>query len=166
MRRRYGVAGLAVITSVATIGGIFGAETSEAQTTQPCTDNSSQCMISAASQYINALISHNPASVPFAPNVRRTENGTDTGDGAASLRKQMTPPTDLQLNIDVRDVRWYPDTTDNDVVAFYVLDNGLTASAPLATTFVSERFQVIGGLIYQIEADYSISFTKNAPSPW
>ena len=109
-------------------------------------------IVAAATRYLNALVSHDAEDVPLAPDVWRTEEGRNTGLGAADIRARMASEP-MRTITAVRDVRWYVEGPD--AVAFYLLDAGG------ATAHVAERFRVAGGLIQEIEAIFFISPVAN-----
>ena len=120
------------------------------------------CMEAAAGSYIAALVSHDPSQVPLAPNCQRRENGTDTGDTAAAIKASMTPPTPDQVIIDARDIRYFPDLQNSNVLAYYLLD---VATTPQETVHLAERFQVERGQITQIEAIFTTNTISTSGFP-
>ena len=169
----------AALTCLATLGGlIFYTQTGQAEDNRPCHDNSERCMISAASTYLDALVSHDATHIRLAPDVRlpkgvlvpgvvRTELGGNTGTGAQAIRQSVSIPTPDESIIDKRDVRWFVDQPNHEAVAFYILDVGAEPNPPTFLPFVrpttatgtvhlSERFKVDNGLITQIEAIFNI----------
>ena len=164
------------LTCLATLGGLlFYTQASQAAENKPCTNNSERCMISAATTYLDALVSHDASKIRLAPNVHRTEQGHDTGDGAAAIIKSVSLPTFDEAIIDKRDTRWFVDLPDHEAIAFYILDVGAEPTPLLpfirptkatGTVHLSERFKVNDGLITQIEAIFSISSTPNEGSGW
>jgi hypothetical protein len=160
---------LAALPGLAALGGlIFYAQASQAQDNKPCDSNSERCMISAATTYLDALISHDATHIRLAPNVRRTLQGVSVTVGADNVRKSLTPPTGDQLNIDIRNLRWFVDTPHHEAVAFYLLDIGNTVPPTVATATVhlTERFKVEDGLITEIEGIFSVSTTPGEGSGW
>jgi hypothetical protein len=160
---------LAFLTCLATLGGYLAfAAVSQAQDNRPCSNDSERCMIAAATTYLDALVSHDATHIRLAPNVRRTEQGNDTGDGAAAIRKSLTPPTPDQIIIDKRDVRWFVDQDQHEAVAFYLLDIGATIppTTHAGTVHLSERFKVVRGLITQIEAIFTVGAGPDEGSGW
>ena len=107
-----------------------------------------QQMIEAAGRYLAALVSHDPAEVPLAPDAWRTEEGRNSGRGADDIRRRMRSEQ-MQVITAVRDVRWYVDGPD--AIALYLIDAGG------ATVHTAERFRVVDGLIHEIEAIFFIS---------
>ena len=59
-----------------------------------CGENSRTRMIAAAQSYLKGIVHHDGSHVLFAPDVRRTEQGHDTGQGEAILRATLArmPP--------------------------------------------------------------------------
>jgi hypothetical protein len=113
-------------------------------------------MIRTATTYLDALLSHDARQVRLATSARRTENGGDTGDGAAAIRKSLSPPTPDEVNTGIRDTRWF--TTGDQAIAFYLLDTSTLPPSPLhtTTTHIVERFRIRHGLITEIEAIFWI----------
>jgi hypothetical protein len=157
---------------------LYTGQTGQAQSSRPpCNNNSSECMISAATTYIDALVSHKATQLALvlAPNVVRTEEGTNTGTGAAAIITSVSLPTPDESIIDARNIRWFVDKPDHEAIAFYLLDVGAEPSPLLpfvrptvatGTVHLSERFQVKNGLISQIEAIFSVSTVPNQGSGW
>ena len=157
----------ALFTCLATFGGlILYSQAGQAEDNRPCHDSSEQCMISAATTYLDALVSHDATHVRLAPNVVRTEEGIFTTVSAGTIKTLLTPPTSEESIIDKRDVRWFVDKPDHEAVAFYILDVGtppkplvpfVRPTTPPITVHLSERFKVENGLITQIEAIFNVS---------
>ncbi|MHB8466545.1 MAG: hypothetical protein ACYDH6_15810 [Acidimicrobiales bacterium] len=150
-RFRWGIAVMAMLGSAAPLVGAAHAGGTA------CTDASRACMIAAANTYLDALLSHDASRIRLAPNARRTENGMDTGDGAAAIRTSLTPPTPDEVNTGMRDKRWFVDA--DEAIAFYLLDTSTLPPSPLhtSTTHLVERFRVDRGLIREIEAIFWVS---------
>jgi hypothetical protein len=170
----------ALVACLATLGGlIIYSQAGQAADNKPCNNNSEQCMISAATTYLDALVSHDTSHIRVAPDVKRTEEGgitaythtTQTGTvqtGAADIRKSLSIPTFDESIIDRRDTRWFVDKPNHEAIAFYILDVGAEPNLPTLLPFVrpteptgtvhlSERFKVQNGLITQIEAIFNVS---------
>jgi hypothetical protein len=166
----------ALLTCLATFGGLMiYSQAGHAADNKPCNDNSEQCMISAATTYLDALVSHDASHIRLDPNVVRTEQGHNTGTGAAAIIKSVSLPTFDEAIIDKRDVRWFVDKPNHEAVAFYILDVGaepnpllpfVRPSEVTGTVHLSERFKVDNGLITQIEAIFDISTGKCDPDGW
>jgi hypothetical protein len=131
-----------------------------ARAAAPCVDSSRACLIATANTYLDALLSHDGSRIRLAANARRTENGMDTGDDAATIRKSVTTPTPDQVNTGMRDKRWFVD--GGVATAFYLLDTSTLppSLAHTTTTHLVERFRVKRGLITEIEAIFWV-----APGP-
>jgi hypothetical protein len=133
-----GVVGLATPTGAGTVG---------------CTDASRACVISAANSYLNALVSHDGNEARLAPSAIRTENGIDTGDGGPEIASELTNSAQYKVIEDIRDVRWFVD--GDEAIALYLIDIAIpVVETHIATVHVAERFEVVNGLITQIEAFY------------
>jgi hypothetical protein len=161
----------ALLTCLATLGGLViysQASQAEDRDNKPCTNNTEHCMISAATTYLDALVSHDASHIRLDPNVVRTEQGHNTGTGTAAIIKSVSLRTFDEVIIDRRDTRWFVDKPNHEAVAFYILDIGAPPSrlvpfvrptVATGTVHLSERFKVDNGLITQIEAIFSINST-------
>jgi hypothetical protein len=92
-----------VVTIAITAALLSGA--AHAQQVKPsCTDDSRHCMILAATSYLEGLVHHDGSKVLFAPDIVRTEQGRDAGEGEAVLRakldKEPAMRTELQQSLD------------------------------------------------------------------
>ena len=146
--RRAGVATAAVALC---IPGLIAAATPTSAGTVGCTDPSSACVISAATTYLIAIVSHNSSGVRLAPTAIRTENGVDTGDSGPAIAKDLATNPQYLVVHDIHDVRWF--VSGDEAFALYLLDAAVpVVGTHFATSHIAERFQVEGGLITQIEA--------------
>jgi hypothetical protein len=167
---------LAFLTSLTALGGlVLYSQASQAQDDKPCNSNSAQCMVSAASTYLDALVSHDGTHIRLDPNVVRTEEGHNTGTGATAIIKSVSIPTFDESIIDRRDTRWFVDKPNHEAVAFYILDVGaepnplqnfVRPTVATGTVHLSERFKVENGLITQIEAIFSVSTSPCEGDGW
>ena len=156
----------ALVACLATFGGlVLYSQAGQAQDNKACNNNSEQCMIAAATTYLDALVSHDTSHIRMAPNVVRTEQGGNTAKNAGDIIKSLSLRTFDEVIIDKRDVRWFVDKPNHEAVAFYILDIGAPPSRDVpfvrptvatGTVHLSERFKVDNGLITQIEAIFSI----------
>jgi hypothetical protein len=121
-----------------------------------CTDSSRECVISAATAYLNGIVAHDPANIPFADNVQRWENGVNTAMNAEQLRNSIKNDAGIKLVKGIRDLKWYVD--GEDAIAFFVMDAAIGKSY-VGTTHIFERFHVENGLISEVEATFCYSFT-------
>ena len=104
-------------------------------------------MISVATRYLDALVSHRGDDVPFAPECRRTERGQSTGASGDEIRTQLASKI-MHGITGYRELRWFVD--GDNVIAFYVLD-----AYGMAVT-IAERFVVHDGCIWEIEAIFEL----------
>jgi len=131
----------------------LGGASANAQSVKPsCTDDSRTCMIAAATSYLEGIVTHDGSKVLFAPDVRRTEEGHDTGQGEATLRAALLkmPPM-----LGYHNTRFVVDQKTHQLVYFTLLrlDSGAGAmSGKPVTVHLAERFKVEHGLITEIEA--------------
>jgi hypothetical protein len=144
-----------------------------------CTDDSRACMIAAATAYLDSIIAHDASKVPFAPDIRRTEQGRVTAEGEAQIRQLQTMQPDMAGRANTRFV---VDERRHEVVAFTLLrvtgtktdpsrktftDGVPPAQAKPSTVHLAERFKVEKGLITEIEAIFDIQTgTMDALSGW
>src|SRR4051812_10603025 len=137
---------------------------------EPCVDDSPECVVATAFTYLDALISHDAGSVRLSDDVTRTHNGHPGGvSGADQLRAViLLEPVAAHYNF-----RWVID--GNEAVAFYDMDVDLSRSGktiddgfgPFAEqihTTIAERFRVRNGFIDQIEVYYSGGGLERPPS--
>jgi hypothetical protein len=133
-----------------------------AQQVKPsCTDNSRQCMIAAATSYLEGITHHDGSKVLFAADAVRTEQGHDTGKGEEALRAALLrmPPM-----LGYANTRFVIDETAHQLVYFTLLRlnvdpaslknpqvAGATQQGPV-TVHLAERFKIEHGLITEIEA--------------
>jgi hypothetical protein len=148
-----------------------------AQAVKPgCADDSRACMIAAATSYLEGVVHHDGSKVLFAPDVKRTEQGRDTGRGEADLRAQLLkmPPM-----LGYRNTRFVIDQEAHELVYFTLLrleigraepgnppPPGSAAGGPV-TVHLAERFKIEHGLITEIEAIfYNQGGTSDGDSGW
>ncbi len=150
----------------------------------PCTDSSAACLQKVASLYLQALVSHNGAGVPLAPNVRRTENGLTNASGEHEVRESFVRTHMVEA---VRDARYVADTAKGEVVVFFRIDIDLkeadakdsttragnseykvavTVPAGTYTVHEAERFKIVKGLITEIEIIAHVEKGKGAGAGW
>ena len=154
--------------------------TAQAQQVKPsCTDDSRDCMIAAATAYLDSIIAHDASKVPFAPNIRRTEQGHVTAEGETQIRalQKMQPDMTGRSN-----TRFFVDEPDHQVIAYTLLkvtgtkadpsrktftDNAPPDQSKPSTVHLAERFKVEKGLITEIEAIFRIETgTADGSSGW
>ena len=141
-----------------------------------CTHDSRECMIAAAQSYLEGIVHHDGSRVLFAPDVRRTEQGHDTGQGEETLRAALgrMPPM-----LGYADTRFFVDERSKQVIYFTLLrleigkpqpmlsEGGKQSQAGPVTVHLAERFRVEHGLIKEIEAIfYNQAGTSDGVSGW
>lgn len=166
-----------IAVTVAAIFALQDACAARAQQVQPsCTDPSRDCMIAAATSYLEGITHHDGSKVLFAPNAVRTEQGHDTGKGDTVLRAALgrMPPM-----LGYSNTRFVIDEKTHQLVYFTLLhlDNepgdlknpavpGTARQGPV-TVHLAERFKIEHGLITEIEAIfYSQAGTSDGQSGW
>ena len=71
-----------LVAIVAPLLTTLGAAPSLAQQVAPtCTQDTRECMIQAATAYLDSIVNHEASTVPFAPDVKRTELRSHHGHG-------------------------------------------------------------------------------------
>ena len=114
--------------------------------------------IDVAETYLfHGLVEHDPDKVLLDPNVARFELGRCTAgscrsaNGAADLRQALLIPQNRVIS-GIRTLRWYVECAKDgpcEAIAFYDLD--VSALEPRPPVYIAERFQIVHGLIKQIE---------------
>lgn len=128
-----------------------------------CTDSSRECVISVATTYIDALVSHDPSNVPLADNAERWENGVNTGANGEAIREGLKNDYRFKVIEGVRNVQWMVD--GNQAIAYYLLDTYIPhTTIHTATTHIAERFVVNNGKIDEIEAIFCTSMGTSPES--
>jgi hypothetical protein len=143
-----------------------------AQQVKPaCTDNSRQCMITAATSYLEGLVHHDGSKVLLALNVTRSEQGHVNTHDEASLRKSLDHEPAM---VGYSNLRFVVDTETHQLVYYTLLGLSMRADqAPAGTppgpvtVHLAERFKVEHGLITEIEAlFYNQPNTADGVSGW
>jgi hypothetical protein len=139
----------------------------QAQQVKPfCTDDTRACMVAAATSYLEGIVHHDGSKVLFAPDVRRTEEGRETGRGEAALRAALMkmPPM-----LGYRNTRFVIDEKARQLVYFTLLrlDSAFGKPGSPDTVHLAERFKVEHGLITEIEAIFwNQTGTADGESGW
>jgi hypothetical protein len=145
-----------------------------AQQVKPlCTEDTRACMIATATTYLDALTHHDASKVPFAPDIRRTEQNRISATDETHIREHTITQPDMAGHADDR---FFVDEKTHNVVVFTLLKvpGGANPRRPPAATIpgpttvhLAERFKVEGGLIREIEAIfYQEPGTMEGPAPW
>ncbi|HLG87962.1 MAG TPA: hypothetical protein VKZ79_12295 [Alphaproteobacteria bacterium] len=167
-----------MIRAASMLGLIFSLSTSaHAQQVKPsCTGDSRDCMIAAAQSYLEGVVHHDGSHVLFAPDVRRTEQGRDTGQGEETLRAALGR---MPAMLGYADTRFFVDERNRQVIYFTLLrleiskpqamlsEGGKLSQTGPVTVHLAERFRVEHGLIKEIEAIfYNQAGTSDGVSGW
>ena len=126
-----------------------------AQSVKPvCTENSRACLIATVNVYLDGLNHHDGSKVPFAADVRCTEQGKLYVEGEAGYRKELTANT--VPFVDMRNIRFGVDLERHEVYAIFVvalkLPDPKNPGKMYDTTFNKfERFRIEKGLITEAE---------------
>ncbi len=110
-----------------------------------------------ATLYLDALISHDAASVPLAPDARRINNGKVTVEGSDALRAIIRREPVAAID----SLRWLVD--GEQAIVFYDLEADLARGEGEVTSppdqwmpaYIGERFWVRDGRIAEIEVVYA-----------
>ena len=149
----------------------------------PCMSRSASCIQTVASLYLEALRSHDGSKLPLAKDVRRTENALTNARGPYEVRESFARTHMVE---GTRDVRFYIDANQGEVIVLFRLDVDLKAADAQATakagntqyqvavtvpegTYTvheAERFKVVRGLISEIEIIAHVEKGKGAGSGW
>jgi hypothetical protein len=100
--------------------------------------------------YLAALVSHRGAQVPLAAEVRRVENGRQTGNGAEHLRSSLESEI-MQTVQGISGERWI--SAGDGAVVFYDL-HARAGEADMVVR-IAERFRVRNGALTEIEAVFA-----------
>ena len=155
----------------------FGATPSLAQQFTPtCTEDTRACMIQAATAYLDSIVNHDASAVPFAPDVKRTEQGRITAMGESAIRESQKLQPDMAGHVNTR---FFVEESSHNVIAFTLLRVTGRKADPNRRTFsneaerdpftvhLAERFKVEKGLITEIEAIFfSEQGTMDGQSNW
>lgn len=123
-----------------------------AQTVKPvCTEGSRACLLKTTRVYIDGLSRHDPAHIPFAPNVRCTEQALIPVTNEKTFRSEIASSTAITK---IRNIRLLADPVTQSVAAFFLID---VAGDPAKhqspyTVRRGERFKIVRGLITEVEA--------------
>ena len=127
----------------------FGAAPAAAQQVKPvCTDSSRACLLRTVRIYIDGLSHHDASAIPFAPNVRCTEQGLVPVTDEKTFRSEINSSTAIT---GYRNLRLFADPETSSVGAFYMLDIAASATEPAYTVRRGQRFKVVGGYVTEVE---------------
>jgi hypothetical protein len=123
-----------------------------------CTDSSRECVVAAATAYLDGIVAHNSDNIPLAETAQRWENGINTANNAEKLRYSINNDLGIKLVRGLRELRWVVE--GNQAVGFFVMDSVF----PMTSTHIIERFQVENGLITEVENIFCASANRT-PEP-
>jgi hypothetical protein len=128
---------------------LAGAAPALAQQVKPvCTDNSRECLTRTALIYIDGLSRHDASKIPFAPNVRCTEQNEVKVTDEATYRHEINIGEIIKGS---RNVRLLVDPQTQSVGAFYVLDINADKGATAYSVYRGQRFKIVGGYVTEVE---------------
>lgn len=126
-----------------------GAGPAFAQTVPPaCRDASRACLLKTAKLYLDGLSRHDASAIPFAPDVRCTEQATIPVTDEKTFRSEINSSKAI---IGLRNLRLMADPETASVAAFYVLDVAGEDGKPDYTVRRGQRFKIVGGLVREVE---------------
>jgi hypothetical protein len=106
--------------------------------------------IAAAQSYIDALVSHRPDGVPFAPDCTRIEAGIKTGCSGNHLRRSLKRGPQFRLIAAATEPQY---SIDGDVVrAIYDIITKPSLAGRRVCATVDETFLIPDGKIHHIRA--------------
>lgn len=165
-------AGRTLAIAILSAGGLLAANACAQQVQPLCTQNSRPCLIATATTYIDALTRHDASKVPFAPDIRRTEQNRESATSESFIRQHTITQPDMEGHVGDR---FFIDLESRNVVVFTRLrvpgkvnPRRPPAPAPPPTTVhLAERFKVEDGLIKEIEAIFvRQEGTMDGPTNW
>ena len=107
-------------------------------------------IISAATKYLEAIVSHDPSDVPFAAHATRFEQGHRDCATPDEIRAALRGSA-MNVVTGMGPVRWIVEAESDQAVALFELDLDHGGTCRLA-----ERFRVRDGMIEEIEAIFTI----------
>jgi len=120
-----------------------------AQKVKPvCADNSRACLLRTARIYLDGLSRHDSKAIPFAPNVRATEQASIVVTHEAKFRSEIDSSTAIT---GARNLRLMVDPSAQSVAAFYVLDIAGEKGKPAYSVWRGQRFKIVRGLVTEVE---------------
>jgi hypothetical protein len=168
-----------LVAVVAPLLTALGVTPSLAQQVVPtCAQDTPACMIQAATAYLDSIVNHDASTVPFAPDVKRTEQGRITAMGETAIRESQKLQPDMAGHVNTR---FFVEESSHNVIAFTLLRVTGRKADPNRRTFsgvdvaerdpftvhLAERFKVEKGLITEIEAIfYREQGTMDGLSNW
>lgn len=120
--------------------------------------------IAAAQAYIDALVTHDGASVPFAPDCTRVEQGVKNGFSGNHLRRSLTRGPQYRIITSATDPEY---TVDGDEVrARYTVLTRLPVGGRQAAAHVDETFVIHSdGLIHHIRVRFRPTVVRSSHMP-
>jgi hypothetical protein len=113
-----------------------------------CVDGSRGCLVKTAMIYLNGLVHHDASAIPFAPDVRATEQGSVVVSDARKFRSEIDSSTAIT---GARNVRLMVDQQTQAVAAFYVLDIAGENGKPAYSVWRGQRFRIVRGYVTEVE---------------
>ena len=134
---------------VAAGAGLAIAAPVSAQKVRPvCRDNSRACLERTARIYLEGLSRHDSKKIPFAPNVRATEQASVVVTNEAKFRSEIDSSTAIT---GARNLRLMVDPATRSVGAFYVLDIAGEKGKPAYSVWRGQRFKIARGYVTEVE---------------
>lgn len=141
--------GVAVTRPIAFLALFLAGAPASAQSVPPvCAENSRACLVRTIEIYLDGLARNDASAIPFAPNVRCTEQGKVEAKDEAQFRRELTI---YKVEMRTRNLRWLVDEKRGSVAVFYLLDVGVFRGDPPFTVRRGQRFRIERGLITEVE---------------
>ena len=123
------------------------------------TDRSDAARIAAAQAYIDALVSHDGDSVPFAPECTRVEQGLKNGFSGNHLRRSLSRGPQYRIIQATTTPRFT--VRGDEVLAEYAVLTKFSVAGRRAAARVDETFRIgDDGLIHHIRVRFHPTLVK------
>ncbi len=141
---------------------VIAASAAHAKDAPPlCTTPDRACLERTVNSYFRGLLRTDASTVPFADNVRATEQETVAVTSRVGFLSEFKASGAIS---GLRDIRLYTDVKTGDVTAFLMVDVRSVNGAKPFSVRRAQRFRVSNGLITQVEI---INFNgKSTVSLW
>lgn len=137
------------LSALVALAVVASATPAAAQKVKPiCRDNSRACLQRTALLYLDGLSRHDSKAIPFAPNVRATEQASIVVTNEAKFRSEIDSSTAIT---GARNLRLMVDPATRSVGAFYVLDIAGEKGKPAYSVWRGQRFKIARGYVTEVE---------------
>ncbi len=112
-----------------------------------CTDSTRACYVRTAKAYFEAIMHANGSAVPFAKDVRVTEQGHVVATSRANFLAEFKSTSATK---GLRNMRLLVDEPKGEVIVFVLGDVQMEGQAPI-TVRRAQRMKIVHGLIKEVE---------------